>query len=288
MTTDPAGLGPEADGAGMPGPPLTVTLLGTGTSTGVPVLGCGCAVCTSDDPRDARLRTSAHVVAHAAAGDVHLQIDAGPDFRQQALRHGIADVDALVVTHEHFDHVTGLDDLRPLFFRNRAPIPVVTLPRTAEALHGMFGYIFDRTYPGASLLDLHPVGDAPFTIASRSVEGAAVEIVPLRAPHGTFEVLGIRIGAFAYLTDVGEVPDGLLAALAGVEVLVLDGLRPEPHPTHLTFAEAAEVAAAVGARETWLVHVTHALPHAEADASLPDGVRLAYDGLVLEVAGTAA
>ncbi len=288
MTTDPAGLGPEADGAGTPGPPLTVTLLGTGTSTGVPVLGCGCAVCTSDDPRDARLRTSAHVVAHAAAGDVHLQIDAGPDFRQQALRHGITDVDALVVTHEHFDHVTGLDDLRPLFFRNRAPIPVVTLPRTAEALHGMFGYIFDRTYPGASLLDLHPVGDAPFTIASRSVEGAAVEIVPLRAPHGTFEVLGVRIGAFAYLTDVGEVPDGLLAALGGVEVLVLDGLRPEPHPTHLTFAEAAEVAAAVGARETGRVPVTHARPHAEADASRPDGVRLANDGLVLEVAGAGA
>ncbi|PAP78835.1 MBL fold metallo-hydrolase [Rubrivirga marina] len=266
---------------------MTVTLLGTGTSTGVPVIGCDCAVCASSDPRDARLRTSAHVVAHTEGGDVHLQIDAGPDFRQQALRHGVAAVDALVVTHEHFDHVVGLDDLRPLFFRNRAPIPVYTLPRTAEALHGMFRYIFDRTYPGASLLDLHPV-DGPFSVSSRSLEHAAVEVTPLRAPHGSFEVLGLRIGAFAYLTDVGEVPGEVRAALAGVEVLVLDGLRPEPHPTHLTFTEAAEVAAAVGARETWLVHVTHSVTHAEADASLPAGVRLAYDGLVLEVAGTEA
>jgi phosphoribosyl 1,2-cyclic phosphate phosphodiesterase len=288
MTTDPDRLGAKAEAGGATGPPLSVTLLGTGTSTGVPVLGCACAVCTSADPRDARLRTSAHVVAHTDAGDVHIQIDAGPDFRQQALRHDVTAVDALVVTHEHFDHVTGLDDLRPLFFRNRAPIPVVALPRTAEALHGMFRYIFDRTYPGASLLDLHPVGDAPVRVASRSVEGAAVEVIPLRAPHGAFEVLGLRIGAFAYLTDVGEVPDAVRAALAGVEVLVLDGLRPEPHPTHLTFAEAAEVAAAVGARETWLVHVTHAVPHVEADATLPDGVKLAYDGLVLEVGGTEA
>ena len=138
----------------MTGPALTVTLLGTGTSTGVPVIGCDCAVCTSDDPRDARLRTSAHVVAHTEAGDVHLQIDAGPDFRAQALRAGITAVDALVITHEHFDHVVGLDDLRPLFFRNRAPIPTFALPRTADALRSMFRYIFDRTYPGASLLNL--------------------------------------------------------------------------------------------------------------------------------------
>ncbi len=265
-------------------PPLTVTLLGTGTSTGVPVLGCGCAVCTSDDPRDDRLRTSAHVVAHADAGDVHLQIDAGPDFRQQALRAGVTEVDALLVTHEHFDHVVGLDDLRPLFFRNRAPIPVYAQPSTAEMLHTMFRYIFDRTYPGASLLDLHPV-EGPFSVASRTHAGVTVDVTPIPAPHGRTTVLGFRIGRLGYLTDVSAVPDGARAALDGVDVLVLDGLRPEPHPTHLSFAEAAEVAAAVGARETWLVHVTHSALHAEADAALPDGVRLAYDGLVLEVPG---
>lgn len=261
-------------------PALTVTLLGTGTSTGVPVLGCGCAVCTSSDPRDARLRTSAHVVAHAPAGDVHLQIDAGPDFRTQALRADIRAVDALLVTHEHFDHVTGLDDLRPLFFKVKAPIPVHTAPRTGEALHAMFRYVFDRTYPGASVLDLHPV-DGPFVVRSRTEAGASVEVTPLTAPHGDFEVMGFRIGAFAYLTDVGEVPPAAREILAGVEVLVLDGLRPEPHPTHLTFSEAAQVAADLCVRETWLVHVTHNVLHAEAE--LPPGVRLGYDGLVLDV-----
>ena len=275
---------PSMAGRAPAAPALTVTLLGTGTSTGVPVLGCGCAVCTSDDPRDARLRTSAHVVAHADAGDVHLQIDAGPDFRAQALRAGLTAVDALLVTHEHFDHVTGLDDLRPFFFRIREPIPVYTSRRTADALGAMFRYVFDRTYPGASVLDLHPV-DGPFLAASRTAPAARVEVTPLTAPHGRFETMGFRIGAFAYLTDVGAVPPETRAALAGVETLVLDGLRPTPHPTHLTFAEAARVAADVGARETWLTHVTHDVRYADAD--LPDGVALAYDGLVLEVPASA-
>ena len=266
------------------GPALTVTLLGTGTSTGVPVIGCACRVCTSDDPRDARLRTSAHVVAHTEAGDVHLQIDAGPDFRTQALRSGVAAVDALLVTHEHFDHVTGLDDLRPFFFEDRSAVPVHAAPGTADALRAMFRYVFDRTYPGASVLDLVPV-DGPFVVASRSAPAARVGVVPVRAPHGRFEVLGFRVGAFGYLTDVSAVPPEALAALMGVDVLVLDGLRPRPHPTHLTFEQAAEVAGEVGARETWLTHVTHDVPHAEADAALPPGVRLGYDGLVLEVAG---
>ena len=261
-------------------PALTVTLLGTGTSTGVPVLGCGCAVCTSDDPRDARLRTSAHVVAHTASGDVHLQIDAGPDFRTQALRADVRAVDALLVTHEHFDHVTGLDDLRPFFFRVKTPIPVHTSAGTAEALHGMFRYVFERTYPGASVLDLEPV-DGPFTVASRTQPGATVEVTPVAAPHGRFTVMGFRIGTFAYLTDVGAVPDQARAALAGVEVLVLDGLRPDPHPTHLTFDQAAQVAADLGVRETWLTHITHNALHAQVE--LPPGVQLGYDGLVIRV-----
>ena len=261
-------------------PALTVTLLGTGTSTGVPVLGCGCAVCTSEDPRDNRLRTSAHVVAHADGGDVHLQIDAGPDFRTQALRADLRAVDALLVTHEHFDHVMGLDDLRPFFFKVKAPIPVHTSAGTADALREMFRYVFERTYPGASVLDLHPVS-GPFTVASRTAPGATVTVTPLTAPHGRFTVTGFRIGPFAYLTDVGAVPPDARAALAGVEVLVLDGLRPDPHPTHLTFSQAAQVAADLGVRETWLTHVTHNALHAEVE--LPLGVALAYDGLVIDV-----
>jgi len=222
------------------------------------------------------------VVAHTEAGDVHLQIDAGPDFRTQALRAGVTAVDALLVTHEHFDHVAGLDDLRPLFFKVRDPIPVFTAPRTADALHAMFRYVFDRTYPGASLLDLRPV-EGPFTVASRTNPEARVEVVPITAPHGHLDVLGFRIGNLGYLTDAAAVPDDARAALDGVDTLVLDGLRRQPHPTHLTFDEAADVARAVGARQTWLVHVTHDLRHEEANALLPDGVRLAHDGLVVEV-----
>jgi phosphoribosyl 1,2-cyclic phosphate phosphodiesterase len=223
-------------------------------------------------------------VAHTDAGDVHLQIDTGPDFREQALRYGVGAVDALLVTHEHFDHVVGLDDLRPLFFRNRAAVPVFAQPSTAETLRAMFRYIFDRTYPGASILDLRPV-DGPFTAASREHAGARVEVVPVPALHGQAAVLGFRLGPFAYLTDVSAVPAPSLRLLDGVETLVLDGLRPDPHPTHLSFAEAADLAARVGARETWLVHVTHAAAHAEVERSLPPGVRLGYDGLVLYIPG---
>lgn len=261
---------------------VTATLLGTGTSTGVPIIGCRCAVCTSDDPRDARTRTSAHVVAHTAAGDVHLQIDAGPDFRVQALSNGIDAVDALVVTHHHFDHVVGLDDLRPFFFVNPAPVPVWVLPASGAVLREMFGYVFDRAYPGSSLLDLHETdGRTPFTVASRDVPAAAVRVTPVVGGHGRVDVMGVRIGDFAYLTDVKEVPDETVAALRGVRVLVLDGLRPESHPTHLSFDEATAVARRVGAAETWFVHMTHAVTHAAGDALLPPGVRLAYDGLVL-------
>ena len=282
--TAPPDVHDPARGAAPPeaSPALTVTLLGTGTSTGVPVLGCGCAVCTSPDPRDQRLRTSAHVVAHTDAGDVHLQIDTGPDFRQQAFRAGFPTVDALLVTHEHFDHVVGLDDLRPFFFRTKAPVPVFAQPSTAASLREMFRYIFDRTYPGASLLDLRPV-DGPFVAASRTAPDARVEVTPIPAVHGQFPVLGFRIGTFASLTDVNAVPPASVAALGGVETLVLDGLRPERHPSHFSFDEAAAFAEALGARETWLTHVTHGALHADADAALPDGVRLGYDGLVLEV-----
>lgn len=261
--------------------PVTVTLLGTGTSTGVPLLGCTCAVCTSADPRDRRLRTSAHAVARTAAGPVHLQIDAGPDFRQQALTARLPTADALLVTHEHFDHVTGLDDLRPFFFRNPAPMPVFASARVAEVLACMFAYIFrDGTYPGVSRLVLHEV-DGPFAVASRDDARAAVEVTPLPAFHGALPVLGFRVGRFAYLTDVSAVPGATRALLGGVDTLVLDGLRPQPHPTHFSFDQAVETARAIGARDTVLTHVSHNAAH--ADVVLPDGVRLGYDGLVLDV-----
>ena len=264
---------------------VEATLLGTGTSVGVPVIGCGCAVCTSADPRDARTRTSAHVVAHTEAGPVHLQIDAGPDFRRQALDHGVEHVDAVLVTHEHFDHVVGLDDLRPFFFRDRSPVPVLAPPRTADALGEMFRYIFrDGTYPGVSRLELH-AAEGPAIVASRTAPEATVEVVPVPAMHGDLPIVGWRVGPLAYLTDVSALPDESVALVRGVDVLVLDGLRPKPHPTHLSFGEAAALAARVGARETWLVHLTHNVLHRDADAMLPAGVRVGYDGLAIDAEG---
>lgn len=264
---------------------VEATLLGTGTSVGVPVLGCTCAVCTSPDPRDRRLRTSAHVVVETDAGSVHLQIDAGPDFRQQALANDVLAVDAVLITHEHFDHIVGLDDLRPFFFRDRTPIPVLAPPRTAGALAEMFSYIFrDGTYPGVSRLALRAV-EGPATVASRTAPEATAEVLPLPAFHGSLPIVGWRIGPLAYLTDVSAIPESTLALLGGVDVLVLDGLRPEPHPTHLSFGQAADLAAQIGARQTWLVHMTHNVLHADAEAMLPEGVRLGYDGLRLVAEG---
>ncbi|HLT46335.1 MAG TPA: MBL fold metallo-hydrolase [Rubricoccaceae bacterium] len=260
---------------------LRATLLGTGTSTGVPVVGCRCRVCTSADPRDRRLRCAAYVVAETDAGPVHLVIDTGPDFRQQALRYGVAAVDAVLVTHHHFDHVVGLDDLRPFFFGNHRAIPVYASPTTAAVLRRMFGYIFcDGTYPGISNLDLEEVA-APFEVASRA-HGGRVTVTPIPALHGGLPVYGYRVGRFAYLTDVNAVPEESLALLEGLDVLVLDALRREPHPTHFTIGEAVEVARRIGARETHLVHMTHSVLHAETEARLPEGVHLAYDGLVVE------
>ena len=265
-------------------PRVTVTLLGTGTSTGIPVVGCACRVCRSDDPRDARLRCAAYVVADTEAGPIHLVIDTGPDFRQQALRYGVGAVDAVLVTHHHFDHVVGLDDLRPFFFGNPRAIPVYASPATAEVLRRMFGYIFcDGTYPGISRLDLVEV-EGPFEVASRAHAGR-VTVTPIPALHGDLPVYGYRVGRFAYLTDVSAVPDESLALLDGLDVLVLDALRWEPHPTHFSFEEAVETARRIGARETYLVHMTHSVLHAETDARLPEGVRLAHDGLVLEARG---
>jgi len=263
-------------------PVLSVTLLGTGTSTGIPVIGCGCRTCTSDDPRDRRLRCSAYVVAHTEAGPVHVLIDAGPDFRQQALQHEIHRVDAVLVTHHHFDHVVGLDDLRPYFFDNRARIPIYASESTAEVLDRSFPYLFrDGTYPGVARLDLRRIS-GPFSIASRYVE-ADLAIEPLEAFHGAMPVLGYRIGRFAYLTDVSAIPEPSLARLQDLDVLILDALRREPHQTHLSLAEAALLAQRIGARQTYFIHMTHSVVHAEDDAALPEGINLGWDGLSFEI-----
>lgn len=264
---------------------LRATLLGTGTSTGVPVIGCSCAVCTSKDPRDRRLRCSAYVVAETDDGPVHLLIDTGPDFRQQALTYGIERVDGVLYTHHHFDHVVGVDDLRPFSFNPRSEIPCFANIETAATLRRTHRYIFeDGTYPGIANLSLHEI-DGLFAVGSRYGHEGTVWVTPIPARHGAMDVFGFRIGRFAYLTDVNAVPDESMTLLEDLDVLILDGLREKPHETHFTFAEATRVAQLVGARETYFIHMTHTVLHEETDLALPEGIRLAYDGLTLYVEG---
>jgi phosphoribosyl 1,2-cyclic phosphate phosphodiesterase len=260
-------------------PPLAVTLLGTGTSTGVPVLGCGCEVCTSDDPRDTRTRCACYV----RVGDMGLLVDTGPDFRQQALREDVDRIDAVCYTHHHFDHVVGLDDLRPFFFDNRRTMPCYTHPDTAAVLRRNYDYIFGSDpYPGAANVEIR-VADGPFEVPSRYDDAAPVAVDPILLYHGEMPVYGYRIGGFAYLTDVSRIPEPSYEGLQDVDVLVLDALRPRSHPTHFSFEEAVATARRIGARETYFVHMTHSVRHAEANARLPDDIQLAYDGLTVEV-----
>ena len=253
---------------------MRVTFLGTGTSTGVPVVGCSCRVCTSTNPKNYRLRQS---VAIEADGK-HFLIDTTPDLRLQLLRHPIPRLDFVLFTHSHCDHLMGLDDIRPFNFRQRAPIHAYANRPTAKAVRRAFSYIWDdrsQIGGGKPQLDLQEI-DGPF-----SHEG--IEIIPIPVTHGDWTILGFRIGNFAYITDTNGIPDSSLELLAGVESLALDGLRPAPrHPTHFVIDEAVEYAQRIGAKETWLIHLTHEVEHDEIEATLPAGIRLAWDGLVLE------
>jgi phosphoribosyl 1,2-cyclic phosphate phosphodiesterase len=252
---------------------IRVTLLGTGTSTGIPVIGCTCRVCQSPDPRDKRLRCSCLIEVN----DLHILIDAGPDFRTQAIRAGIERIDAVLITHHHFDHIVGLDDLRPFFFLNRNPIPCYAHPDTAGILREMFRYIFqDGTYPGVAKLEMREVS-GPIAIQGRYNPERSVTVTPLEVYHGAMPVLGFRIGRFAYITDTNKIPASCLPTLEDLDVLVLDALRHEPHRSHFTIAQAIEAAQEIGPRQTYFTHMTHHILHEEEDARLPEGMALAYD-----------
>lgn len=260
---------------------IQARLLGTGTSTGIPVIGCRCTVCTSTDPRDQRLRCSCYLEADG----VHVVIDTGPDFRQQALRYGIPRVDAVLLTHHHFDHVVGLDDLRPFCFDSEAPIPIYARQNTAEVVERMFRYVFhDGSYPGVPNLVLRTITE-PFAVSSRYDLRRSLDVLPIEVDHGDLPMLGFRIGDFAYVTDTNNIPGPSRELLADLDVLVLDALRVRPHPTHFTIDEAVDVARRIGARQTYLVHMTHSVLHAETDARLPEGISLGYDGLSVEIRG---
>lgn len=257
-----------------------IQLLGTGTSTGIPVVGCSCPTCTSGNPHDRRLRSSCTIEVNG----VRILIDAGPDFRQQALLYGIRDVDAVLITHHHFDHVAGLDDLRPFLFTNRNAIPCYAMEHSADVLRSMFGYIFrDGSYPGVARLTMHTV-EGPFDVQSRT-DTSRVRVVPIPAMHGSLPVLGYRLGGFAYLTDVSEIPFGSRSLLEDLDVLVLDALRPDPHPMHFSIEQAVQEAGRIGARETRFIHMAHGVRHDDVNASLPKGMELGYDGMRLSARG---
>lgn len=258
---------------------MKVTFLGTGTSTGVPVVGCGCGVCRSSDPRNHRLRQSALIETAGAT----ILIDTTPDLRTQLLRRPVEWIDFILFTHSHADHMMGLDDIRPFNFFHRRSLTAFANRWTAEAIRNAFGYIWADTQIGGGKpqLDLREI-DGPF-------EFAGVEVTPIPVTHGKWTILGFRIGDFAYITDTNGIPPESLRLLDGVSVLALDGLRPSPHhPTHFTIPEAIEAARAVGADTTYLIHLSHDVDHETVTRDLPDGVELAFDGLVIEIPESAA
>lgn len=256
-------------------PSARVTFLGTGTSHGVPMIGCRCAVCRSTDPRDTRLRPSIHL---SVDGGPSVLVDTATDLRQQALANDITRVDAVLFTHSHADHVMGLDELRRFNLTPGRKLPIYADAKTGAELTRIFSYAFTApSGPGGGVpeLALHDI-DGPF-----EVEGLTVQPVPIM--HGPQPILGFRIGRFAYLTDCNHVPETSLALLGGLDVLVLDALRHRPHPTHFSLSEAVAVAARIGAGETFFTHICHDLPHAATCADLPAGMALGVDGQVVEL-----
>ncbi len=255
---------------------LRVTFLGTGTSAGIPVITCGCDVCTSADPRNRRLRASLLLEWSTPDGEVaKVLVDTATDLRQQALRAGIDRVDAVMYTHAHADHVLGLDELRIFNFVHRRAIPLYGDGRTLAALQGMFEYAFDPDAIAVPRLTPIEIGDC-FELLGLTVEAIAL-------PHGQGTVRAFRIGDFAYATDCNEIPADAAARLRGLDVLVVDALRRKPHRSHFTVEQALEQVARLRPRQAYLTHLSHDLEHADIQASLPDGVAVAHDELTLEL-----
>lgn len=256
--------------------PGTVTVLGSGTSMGVPTVGCPCAVCHSDDPRDQRTRPSVMVEWSGH----RVVMDSGPDFRAQAVRERIARLDAVLFTHGHADHILGLDDLRPLTYprvTGGSRLPLYARPETAKVLQSVFKYVFDDDYKygGIAKVELREI-NRPFELLDLCV-------IPVPVIHGDTEIVGYRIGRFAYMTDFSSIPDNSIAMLQGVDVVFLDALRHEPHPTHSTVENSLKLAERIGAAQTYFTHISHDLAHEATNRTLPAGVQLAYDGLRVEV-----
>ncbi len=250
----------------------TLTVLGSGTSMGVPTIGCTCAVCRSTDPRDRRTRPSVLI----EYGGKFVLIDTTPDFREQAIREGIRQLDAVLYTHTHADHILGIDDLRPLSFRRPNGIPLYARPEAADFLRNMFRYIFDANYKfgGIAKVELRTINGV--------VELFGARFEPVAVIHGDAEIYGYRFGSAAYLTDHSEIPEASFNQLRDLDILFLDALRDKPHPTHSTVENSLRIVERLQPKRAFFTHICHDLPHEATNARLPEKVRLSYDGMKLE------
>lgn len=253
---------------------MIVTFLGTGTSQGVPVIACGCEVCTSADARDKRLRSSILIEAE----DKTVAIDSGPDFRYQMLRANVQHLDAVVYTHEHKDHVAGMDDIRAFNFKQQEPMNIYADARVQAALMREFPYVFaEFKYPGIPQVNIHPIGLEPFDIGS-------IHFIPVEVLHYKLPVLGFRINDFTYITDAKTVTDQEKEKIKGTRILVINALQKQTHISHFTLDEAISFAQEIGAETTYFTHISHRLgKHADIEPELPSGIKLAYDGLKFNI-----
>ncbi|TND10085.1 MAG: beta-lactamase superfamily metal-dependent hydrolase [Bacteroidetes bacterium] len=254
---------------------MRITFLGTGTSMGIPLVACSCAVCASSDPRDKRLRTSVMI----ETGGKNFVIDTGPDFRQQMLREKVKSLDAVIFTHEHKDHLAGLDEVRAFNFICKKKMPVYASSRVQQAIRREFGYIFDNNdYPGIPQIELHTLhADIPF-----AVEG--VEFIPFEVMHYQLPVLGFRVGDFSYITDANFISDEVKEKIRGSKVLVLNALRREEHISHFTLQQAIDLMEELKPERGYFTHMSHQIGfHADVEKELQEFIRLAYDGLVVDI-----
>src|ERR1700737_4823501 len=261
----------------MPPAPLKITVLGSGTSMGVPTLGCPCRVCHSNDPHDKRLRPSLLI----SRGGQNVVIDTTPDFRQQALRVGLDRLDAILLTHGHADHILGFDDIRPFNIRQKSALPVYGTEETFQVIRRAFAYVFDERP------SLSTVPSVDLRVMNRPVELMGLPIIPVPLLHGDLEVLGFRFGRAAYVTDFSELPNSSVPLLEGLDELILDAIRDIPHPMHQTVEQALALIDRLKPRRAWFTHIAHDLAHAETNARLRKlglrNVQLAYDGLHFDV-----
>ena len=254
---------------------MKIKIVGSGTSQGVPIIGCTCPTCLSENPKDKRLRVSAYVEVDG----LKILIDTSIDFRQQMLRAGIIDLDAVLFTHHHVDHILGMDDLRQINQRYRKYIDIYGNKLTLDEIKITFRYALDeklKSYWAVPLVNFNYIENKPFKIKE-------TEIIPIEVYHGRMKIFGYRIGKFAYITDCSKIPDEEMNKLENLDVLILNSLRKAPHPTHLNLEQATEIALKLKAKKTYFTHITHDLMHDETNATLPENIELAYDGLEMEI-----